>query len=91
MTKVNIASIVYITTQVFVHVLLLMGLYQPLTEPQVRFALSSASVFTRSDSEFDSVRFYNSLMTFLEDPAEEEQVQDLLLFWNQCVTFLTGH
>ena len=50
---------------------------------QVRFALSSASVFTRSDTEFDSVRFYNSLMAFLEDPDEEEEVNELLLFWNQ--------
>jgi hypothetical protein len=50
---------------------------------QVRFALSSALVFTRSDTAFDSVRFYNSLMAFLEDPDEEEEVNELLVFWNQ--------
>ena len=50
---------------------------------QVRFALSSVSVFTRSNTKFNSIRFYNSLLMFLEDPDEEEEVNELLLFWNQ--------
>ena len=50
---------------------------------QARFALSAASVFTRTDTEMDSVRFYNSLLGFLQDPEEQEDVAQLLLFWNQ--------
>lgn len=52
---------------------------------QVRFALSTAPVFTRTDTETDSVRFYNTLLEFLEDPDEQEEVNQLLLFWNQYV------
>lgn len=84
MTKVNIPSLAYIATQVDsvaqsdLHCV-------DVQQLKVRFALSSASVFTRSDTEFDSARFYNSLMTFLEDPAEKEEVNDLLLYWNQYV------
>ena len=49
----------------------------------VRFTLSLSLVFTRSDSNCDSIRFYNTMVTFLEDPDEEEEVSELLLFWNQ--------
>jgi hypothetical protein len=31
----------------------------------------------------DSVWFYNSVLMFVEDPDEEEDVNELLLFWNQ--------
>ena len=82
MNKVNVASLAYISTQVYL---------SPTSRntvneyTQVRFALSSASVFTRSDTEFDSVRFYNTVVTFLEDPDEKEEVNELLTFWNQYV------
>ena len=35
------------------------------------------------DTETDSVQFYNTLLEFLEDPEEQEDVNHLLLFWNQ--------
>ena len=41
------------------------------------------SVFTRNDMDCDSVQFYNSIVMFIEGPDEEEDVNDLLLFWNQ--------
>ena len=56
----------------------------------MRFALSTAAVFTRTDTETDSVRFYNTLLEFLEDPEEQEDVNQLLLFWNQSVSLCFG-
>ena len=44
------------------------------------------AVFTRTDTETDSVQFYNTLLEFLEDPDEQEDVGQLLLFWNQYVS-----
>jgi hypothetical protein len=38
-----------------------------------------------SDREVDSLGFYSSIMNFLEDPEEEEEVNNLLRFWNQYV------
>ncbi|KAH6893813.1 hypothetical protein BKA70DRAFT_1118743, partial [Coprinopsis sp. MPI-PUGE-AT-0042] len=48
----------------------------------VRFALSSATVFSRTDEEMDSETFYNSLLEFLEDPEEQEEAEALLDWWN---------
>jgi len=52
---------------------------------QARFALSSSPTFTRSDSVTDSERFYSSVLELLEDPDEEEEVTDLLVWWNRQV------
>ncbi|KAJ3540193.1 hypothetical protein NMY22_g4405 [Coprinellus aureogranulatus] len=55
------------------------------TFTQVRFALSSAGVFSRTDSETDSETFYTSVLDLLEDPLEQDEVRPLLLWWNQRV------
>ena len=49
---------------------------------QVRFALSSASVFSRMDMTTDSERFYDSILEVLEDADEQEEVRNLLTWWN---------
>ncbi|RDB27960.1 hypothetical protein Hypma_002108 [Hypsizygus marmoreus] len=51
----------------------------------VRFALSSSPVFCRTDIATDSQRFYDSIIEFLEDPMEKEEVSDLLTFWNRTI------
>ncbi|KAH6888289.1 hypothetical protein BKA70DRAFT_1121574 [Coprinopsis sp. MPI-PUGE-AT-0042] len=50
---------------------------------QVRFALTSTSIFSRADTETDSETFYNSVLDLLEDPEEQEEVRDLLSWWNK--------
>ncbi|KAH6894924.1 hypothetical protein BKA70DRAFT_1439093 [Coprinopsis sp. MPI-PUGE-AT-0042] len=52
---------------------------------QVRFALTSASIFSRTDTETDSETFYNSVLDLLEDPEEQDEVQDLLGWWNKRI------
>ncbi|KAG2130214.1 hypothetical protein DEU56DRAFT_914838 [Suillus clintonianus] len=52
---------------------------------QVRFALSSSSVFSRTDTTTDSETFYHSLLDLLEDPEECQEVDDLLTWWNHQV------
>ncbi|KAF7968023.1 hypothetical protein HWV62_32152 [Athelia sp. TMB] len=52
---------------------------------QVRFTLSSASTFARSDEVSDSGRFYDNLMEFLLQPDEQEEVAELLVWWNRPV------
>ncbi|KAH6893897.1 hypothetical protein BKA70DRAFT_1118179 [Coprinopsis sp. MPI-PUGE-AT-0042] len=52
---------------------------------QVRFALTSASIFSRADTETDSETFYNSVLDLLEDPEEQDEVQDLLGWWNKRI------
>ncbi|KAG1827582.1 uncharacterized protein BJ212DRAFT_1443543 [Suillus subaureus] len=49
---------------------------------QVRFALCSSSVFSRTDTATDSETFYHSLLDLLEDPDEQGEVTDLLVWWN---------
>ncbi|KAG6906041.1 hypothetical protein DXG01_016191 [Tephrocybe rancida] len=49
---------------------------------QVRFALSSASQWSRSDKVTDSENFYTSLLDTLEDPTHNPRVNDLLKWWN---------
>ncbi|KAH6883712.1 hypothetical protein BKA70DRAFT_1446712 [Coprinopsis sp. MPI-PUGE-AT-0042] len=52
---------------------------------QVRFALTSTSIFSRADTETDSETFYNSVLDLLEDPEEQDEVCDLLGWWNKRV------
>jgi hypothetical protein len=52
---------------------------------QVRFALCSASTFSRADTVTDSETFYNSVLDFLNDVEEKVEVQDLLSWWNRRV------
>jgi hypothetical protein len=37
----------------------------------------------RSDTVTDSERFYTSILDLLEDPEENVEVNDLLLWWNR--------
>ncbi|TEB11985.1 hypothetical protein FA13DRAFT_1595754, partial [Coprinellus micaceus] len=55
---------------------------------QVRFALSSATIFSRTDMEMDSETFYISVLEVLEDPEEQDEVKELLTWWNQYVVLL---
>jgi hypothetical protein len=50
---------------------------------QVRFALSSSPVFSRTDLATDSERFYNSVLDLFEDPDEQEEVNELIFWWNR--------
>ncbi|PSR74290.1 hypothetical protein PHLCEN_2v9959, partial [Hermanssonia centrifuga] len=50
---------------------------------QVRFALTSAATFSRSDYITDSESFYTSIVELLEDPEELEHVNSLLTWWNR--------
>ncbi|KAG2113776.1 uncharacterized protein F5147DRAFT_571027 [Suillus discolor] len=53
---------------------------------QVRFSLSSSSVFSRTDTVTDSKNFYHSILDLLEDPDESEEVTDLMTWWTRFVT-----
>jgi hypothetical protein len=50
---------------------------------QIRFALSSSAVFSRTDTTSDSERFYNSVLELFDDTDEKEEVGDLLMWWNR--------
>ncbi|KAH6911914.1 hypothetical protein BKA70DRAFT_1422633 [Coprinopsis sp. MPI-PUGE-AT-0042] len=52
---------------------------------QVRFALLSSPVFSRTDLATDSESFYASIITLLEDPEEREEVHLLLAWWDRQV------
>ncbi|TEB29041.1 hypothetical protein FA13DRAFT_1632636, partial [Coprinellus micaceus] len=52
---------------------------------QVRFALTAASTFSRSDRETDSETFYTSVLEVLEDPEEQDEVKELMGWWNQKI------
>lgn len=81
MTRVTYGSLAYTATQVcFLRV---MGSSRLIQEPQARFALTSCPTFTRSDTITDSERFYNSVLDFLEDPDEQEEVDKIMVWWNQ--------
>ncbi|KAG1804825.1 uncharacterized protein HD556DRAFT_1429012 [Suillus plorans] len=51
----------------------------------VRFAISSSSVFSRTDTTMDSETFYHSLLDLFEDPDESKEVEELLTWWNRQV------
>jgi hypothetical protein len=54
---------------------------------QVRFALCSSSVFSRTDTVTDSERFYNTILDLFDDVEEQEEVNDLLVWWNRYGPF----
>jgi hypothetical protein len=84
MTRVTPASIAYIATQVSTSLYELNYPYSiSATIGQARFALSSSSVFSRTDTQTDSERFYNSVLELFEDIEEREEVEDLLVWWNR--------
>ncbi|KAF8226158.1 hypothetical protein L208DRAFT_1303342, partial [Tricholoma matsutake] len=53
---------------------------------QLPFALSSSLVFCQPDTMMDSEQFYKSVLGFLDDPEEKDEVDDLLNWWN-CQVF----
>lgn len=53
---------------------------------QVRFALSSSPVFSRTDTVTDSERFYSSVLDLFDDTEEKVEVNDLILWWNRRVS-----
>lgn len=83
------ASIAYVATQVcitpyvFPFKNVLVGMMQ------VRFALSSSSVFSRTDTTTDSEHFYDSTLEILEDPEEQQEVQALMKWWNMWALYNT--
>jgi len=52
---------------------------------QVRFALSSSPVFSRTDTVTDSERFYNTVLDLFEDIEERQEVNDLHTWWNRQI------
>ncbi|KAG1892965.1 uncharacterized protein F5891DRAFT_1209452 [Suillus fuscotomentosus] len=54
---------------------------------QVRFSLSSSSVFSRTDTTTDSETFYHSLLDLLEDPDEYKEIDELLTWWNRYILY----
>ena len=85
MTSVTPASIAYVATQVS-----LASPFEPsagllFTLFKVRFALSSAGIFCRTDKETDSETFYTSVLELLEDPEEQCEVKDLVAWWNNRI------
>jgi hypothetical protein len=90
MMRTTRASIAYIATQVRYEILssselIIYCLYQ------VRFALSSSPVFSRTDIVTDSERFYNSILELLDDPLEKQEVEALLTWWNRLVSQSDPH
>ncbi|KAG6810629.1 hypothetical protein H0H92_011063 [Tricholoma furcatifolium] len=53
------------------------------TATQLRFALSSASSWSRTDRVTDSETFYSSLLDTLNDPGNSLPVAELLAWWDQ--------
>jgi len=90
MTEVTPASIAYIATQVsFTYAFVGCVVTHIFDVPQVRFALSSSPVFSRMDTITYSETFYNSVLGLLRDIEEKEEVDKLLMWWNQYVTLST--
>jgi hypothetical protein len=61
------------------------GVASPISDPilqQLRFALSASAVFCRSDTLTDSELFYETVLQFLDDPEEKDEVDELLNWWN---------
>ncbi|KAF7976898.1 hypothetical protein HWV62_5455 [Athelia sp. TMB] len=52
---------------------------------QVRFALSSHSVFSRSNCVTDTEQFYNTCMDLFLDKDELAEINALLLWWNRLI------
>ena len=84
MRVVTKASLAYVATQVrsiidiccaFIRFFLM----------QARFSLTSAQVFSCMDHVTDSEHFYNSILKLLEDPEERDEVNQLMMWWNQYI------
>jgi hypothetical protein len=86
MTQVTPASIAYVATQVSADAMLC-RLITFVMYGQVRFALTSSPVFSRTDTVTDSERFYSSILELTDDEDEQEEVRDLLSWWNRYVRF----
>ena len=57
---------------------------KPLTgAQQVHFVLSSSTVFSRTDTVTNSNCFYNSTLELIDDIEEQEEVQELIEWWNR--------
>ena len=84
MTTVTAPSLAYIATQVWPVSLIAQKNISECAFLQVRFALSSSPVFSRTDTVTDSEFFYNLVVDLLEDENEREEVSDLLKWWNRC-------
>jgi hypothetical protein len=56
---------------------------------QVRFALCSSPIFSRTDTITDSERFYNTIIDLFDDIDENEEVNDLETWWNRSVSNLS--
>ncbi|KAG1828224.1 hypothetical protein EV424DRAFT_1471278 [Suillus variegatus] len=52
---------------------------------QIRFAISSSSIFSRTDTVTDSENFYHSILDLLEDPDETKEVIDLMTWWTRRI------
>ncbi|KAG1896427.1 uncharacterized protein F5891DRAFT_1130266 [Suillus fuscotomentosus] len=52
---------------------------------QVRFSLSSSSVFSHTDTVTDSENFYHTILDLLDDPDEIQEVTDLMTWWTRQV------
>lgn len=52
---------------------------------QLRFALSSAGAFSKSDANADVTGFYGTIYSLLSSPDEKVNVNQLLKWWNRRV------
>jgi hypothetical protein len=82
MTSVTLASVAYIAMQVNA-LLILPPFTLNKNTKQVQFALSSSPIFSWSDLATDSEQFYDSILDLFEDVDEQEEVNDLLAWWNR--------
>ncbi|KIM60062.1 hypothetical protein SCLCIDRAFT_125019, partial [Scleroderma citrinum Foug A] len=55
---------------------------------QLRFSLSSSTLWNVKDEDFDYILFYQNIIDYFECPSlrrKAEEVEDLLLWWNQRI------
>ncbi|KAH6867767.1 hypothetical protein BKA70DRAFT_1132631, partial [Coprinopsis sp. MPI-PUGE-AT-0042] len=52
---------------------------------QIHFSLLSTPIFSHNDFITDPEGFYNSLVTFLQEPEEQFEVKKLLVWWDKQV------
>ena len=52
---------------------------------QVRFALSTSSIFSKTDTVTDSERFYNTMLDLFNLADKKKDINDLLTWWNWYV------
>ena len=80
---VTTSSLAYIATQVRIASPVAPETLALTIRVQVRFALSSSPVFSRTDTVTDSEFFYNLIADLLEDESEHVEVADLMKWWNR--------